>query len=222
MDKYLSVITNFGCHYTCPYCIVKNNHLNIPKTTVDGLKELPKAYAENGCNWISVSGGGDPLWKFKEHFIWWWKFWTKLPTGAKTELHTSIFPHLDGSVVDALRYGGFDRVVYHAHTIDDLKKVKRFGEDQIVRVVYVVDQNFTEEMISEIADICQESEEIDELSFRQMVDDHYQATDYCQDFLRQGHKKRWWYIEQCDYNIYYCENKVYDEYRKIGESDDLD
>ena len=145
-----------------------------------------------------------------------------MPTGAKTELHTSIFPRLDGGVVDALRYGGFDRVVYHAHTIDDLEKVKRFGEDQIVRVVYVVDQNFTEEMISEIADICQESEEIDELSFRQMVDDHYQATDYCQDFLRQGHKKRWWYIEQCDYNIYYCENKVYDEYRKIGESDDLD
>ena len=21
-DKYLSVITNFGCHYSCPYCIV--------------------------------------------------------------------------------------------------------------------------------------------------------------------------------------------------------
>lgn len=33
-DKYLSVITNFGCHYSCPYCIVKNNHLNIPKTTL--------------------------------------------------------------------------------------------------------------------------------------------------------------------------------------------
>lgn len=25
-DKYLSVITNFGCHYSCPYCIVKNNY----------------------------------------------------------------------------------------------------------------------------------------------------------------------------------------------------
>ena len=35
-DKYLSVITNFGCHYSCPYCIVKNNHLNIPKTTIHG------------------------------------------------------------------------------------------------------------------------------------------------------------------------------------------
>ena len=36
-DKYLSVITNFGCHYSCQYCIVKNNHLNIPKTTIHGL-----------------------------------------------------------------------------------------------------------------------------------------------------------------------------------------
>lgn len=25
-DKYISIITNFGCHYTCPYCIVKNNN----------------------------------------------------------------------------------------------------------------------------------------------------------------------------------------------------
>lgn len=22
-DEYYSVITNFGCHWTCPYCIVK-------------------------------------------------------------------------------------------------------------------------------------------------------------------------------------------------------
>ena len=34
MDKYLSIITNFGCHYNCPYCIVKNNNLHIPKTTL--------------------------------------------------------------------------------------------------------------------------------------------------------------------------------------------
>lgn len=25
MDKYLSVITNFGCHGRCPYCIVREN-----------------------------------------------------------------------------------------------------------------------------------------------------------------------------------------------------
>lgn len=36
-DKYISIITNFGCHYTCPYCIVKNNNLDIPRTTINGL-----------------------------------------------------------------------------------------------------------------------------------------------------------------------------------------
>lgn len=54
-----------------------------------------------------------------------------------------------------------------------------------------------------------------------MVDDHYQETDYCKEYLREGHQKLWWYIEQCDYNLYYCENKVYTEYRKIGENNEV-
>ena len=66
-DKYISVITNFGCHYTCPYCIVKNNNLNIPKTTIKGLDSLWLETVRNQCNWISLSGGGDPLWNYSEH-----------------------------------------------------------------------------------------------------------------------------------------------------------
>ena len=49
-DKYLSIITNFGCHYTCPYCIVKNNNMDIPRTTIKGLKLLKAA----GFNDINV------------------------------------------------------------------------------------------------------------------------------------------------------------------------
>ena len=48
-DKYLSVITNFGCHYSCAYCIVKNNHLNIPKTTIHGLNNLFSEIVKNRC-----------------------------------------------------------------------------------------------------------------------------------------------------------------------------
>ena len=44
--KYMSVITNFGCHYKCPYCIVKENNLHIPKTTVAGLDNLRKSLKE--------------------------------------------------------------------------------------------------------------------------------------------------------------------------------
>lgn len=39
-DKALSIITNFGCHFQCPECIVRNNHIDVPKTTLEGLDGL--------------------------------------------------------------------------------------------------------------------------------------------------------------------------------------
>ena len=47
-EKYLSIITNFGCHYTCPYCIVRENGLSIPKTTLAGLDNLKNTYLSGG------------------------------------------------------------------------------------------------------------------------------------------------------------------------------
>ena len=108
-------------------------------------------------------------------------------------------------------------MVYHVHSFEQLKRIRRY-KDEIIRVVFVVTENFTEDLINRIAVYCHNSEIINELSFRQMVDDNYKETDYCKEYLKNGHKKLWWYIEQCDYNIYYCENKIYTEYRKIGES----
>ena len=53
MDKYLSVITNFGCHGRCPYCIVRENEIKVPKSTVDGLDKLEdvdRALLQEGLN----------------------------------------------------------------------------------------------------------------------------------------------------------------------------
>lgn len=85
MDKYLSVITNFGCHYQCPYCIVKNNNLHIPKTTttLGGLDNLTKKIIENNCNWVSLSGGGDPLYNWTAHKDWYDKLYNILPPTYK-------------------------------------------------------------------------------------------------------------------------------------------
>jgi organic radical activating enzyme len=74
MDKYLSVITNFDCHYTCPYCIVKNNNLQIPKSTLEGIDSLADEIKRNNCNWVSLSGGGDPIWDYENHKDWYNKF----------------------------------------------------------------------------------------------------------------------------------------------------
>ena len=46
MDKCLSIITNFGCHFTCPYCVVKNNHINVSPTTIESLDILSDVVKE--------------------------------------------------------------------------------------------------------------------------------------------------------------------------------
>jgi hypothetical protein len=84
--------------------------------------------------------------------------------------------------------------------------------------VYVVTEAATEEKIDSIATIVKYHPEIDELSFRQMIDNNYQTTHYCEDYLKAGHGDRWFYIQQGDYNLYYAENEVkrrYEDFRKI-------
>ena len=187
-----------------------NNNLNIPKTTLKGLDRLQEEIRSNECNWVSLSGGGDPLHNYIYNQDWYETFFSLIPLGVKLELHTSYIG------IEA-PYHYFDRVVYHVHSFEQLKRIRRY-KNEIIRVVFVVTEDFTEDLINRIAVYCHNSEIIDELSFRQMVDDNYKETDYCKEYLKNWHKKLWWYIEQCDYNIYYCENKIYTEYRKIGES----
>lgn len=216
MDKYLSIITNFGCHYKCPYCIVKNTGIDVPKTTIGGLDKLVENIQKYDCNWVSISGGGDPLHNWEDHMGWWGRLFSILPKNVKTELHTSYF--------DPPSHLGvrFDRIVYHCHKPEDLFKIDRFilphgYPKQITRAVFVVTEDFTPELINEIATLVKYRPNIDELSFRQMVDSDYNATHYCEEYLKTGHQKDWWYIQQCDYNIYYAENEVkfkYEDFRK--------
>lgn len=212
MAKYLSIITNFGCHYKCPYCIVKENNLHIPKTTIAGLRNLRRSISDSGCNWVSVSGGGDPLFNYDENKIWFRHFFKQVPKGVKTELHTSIIGNY-GMVAP------FDRVVYHLRDINDIQNISRYNR-QIVRVVFVVTKDFTEEKINTIVNLVKFNNNIDELSFRQMVDENYETTHYCERYLKKGHKKHWYYIQQGDYNLYYCEGRVstvYKDFEKTGE-----
>lgn len=206
MDKYLSIITNFGCHYKCPYCIVKNNNMDIPKTTVGGLDKLVESIDKYGCNWVSISGGGDPLHNLEKNKAWYYRLLEIIPDDVKLELHTSYIS--TGWWPDNWFCKSFDRIVYHCHSIHDIYKIQKTRADQKIRAVFVVDETFTEVLIDDIVSAVKECPDIDELSFRQMVDADYNPTHYCEEYLKAGHQKDWWYIQQCDYNIYYAENEV--------------
>lgn len=204
-DKYLSIITNFGCHYKCPYCIVKNNSIDVPETTLDGLNKLAYTIMLNYIDIVSLSGGGDPLYKLEEHNYY---FSTLLGilivTRTRLEIHTSYVEH---TWLTGYSY----RMVYHLHSKEQLKAVRKF-HSELVRVVFVVTDDMTEEDIKYISDYVKNSKEIDELSFRQRVDKDYKLSYHLHDFLTEGHQKKWWYITQGDYNLYYAENKVYHKY----------
>lgn len=207
--KALSIITNFGCHFQCPYCIVKNNHIDVPETTIKSLKKLQAAIDFEKPEFISVSGGGDPLHDYPEHV----KYYNKLFKICKTnnfpfEMHTSYLS-------SAFPYEKCDRVVYHLHDITQLPLVRRYGNEK-VRVVFVVTEDFTIDKINYISSYVSGSDIIDELSFRQMVDKEYRVTNYCRDYLRTGHQKDWWYIEQGDYNSYFVNGMIYYKYSDIG------
>jgi organic radical activating enzyme len=208
-DKYLSIITNFGCHFSCPYCIVKNNGIDVPKTTMESLLYLEDAVKETGANIISLSGGGDPMYEYEKH-----KDYYKILFDMCDEMEIPIELHTSYTKYVGLPYWRFNRIVYHLHNIDQIMDVLKRGKE-IVRIVFVVTEDFTPEKIMEILAAVIRNSDIDELSFRQMVDSNYEATKYCQEFLRKGHKKWWYYIEQNDYNDYFVNGKIYKKFSEI-------
>lgn len=210
---YMSLITNFGCHYTCPYCIVKNTGISIPQTTLESLTNLKKSIITHQANALSISGGGDPLHNYPHtRPIYEEIFKIASELNLYLELHTSYL-----SLNYFFDYHKFNRIVYHLRSYSQLKHIKRYGTET-VRVVFVVTESFSPSLIDQIAQFVSESTEIDELSFRQMVDEDYNTTDYCYEYLKSGHQKSWWYIEQGDYNLYYCDNRVSFKYSDFLQS----
>lgn len=72
----ISVITNFGCRADCWYCIWKGHALQYVNEPTDWYK-LEKFLTDNQYKGkVSVSGGGDCLYKYSEHAEWWELFFT--------------------------------------------------------------------------------------------------------------------------------------------------
>ena len=84
----------------------------------------------------------------------------------------------------------------------------------IIRVVFVVQKYYTQNIVNTIVKECKDNN-INELSFRQMINSDGSVDYTLYDFLKQGHKKDWYYIEQNDYNEYFVQDHIEKEYLKI-------
>lgn len=205
MSKTLSIITNFGCHYQCPYCVVKKNGIQVPKTTITGLYSLGLCLIENHCDTVSVSGGGDPLYEWQKHADWWYQLITILSRyDIPLEIHTSYID--SGFPIELCK-----KVSYHLRNKKQIQEIKRHGEEKI-RAVFVVTDDMTEQDLHDIVELVKVSQDVDQISFRQRIDEDYKISYHLHNELKAGHGKDWWYIEQGDYNLYYAEGKVYKQY----------
>ena len=84
-----------------------------------------------------------------------------------------------------------------------------------------MEDKYTVDDINTIAKFCKDSDSIDELSFRQLIGKDYKTQYHLHDYLKSGHKKDWYYIEQSDYNLYYVEGKIYTKFSDIkGDNND--
>lgn len=64
-----SILTNFGCHFGCRYCVYRENGINIPHTNIEtfGWNELENELKKHQGELISISGGGDPLYNYDKN-----------------------------------------------------------------------------------------------------------------------------------------------------------
>lgn len=208
-DGNYSIITNYGCHWLCPYCIVKNNDIGIPETDESANSKIVEDLAHEGkIRFLSLSGGGDPLFRADINRLDWYQSLadTVHDAGANFELHTSYKKSiLNRNPVD------FDRIVYHCMKREQLSMIRRVG-NEIIRAVFVIQDFMDEDYIQDIVRDVSRGGLIDELSFRQRIDSDYKTSHHLHDYLKAGHKDDWWYIEQDDYNNYIVNGKISNKY----------
>lgn len=185
--KYLSIITNF-----------EGPHIGVPLTTISSLEKLEAAVEFEKAEAISVTGG-EPLFEYENHR----KYFRRLIRYCRDmeipiELHTAI--------MDAdFPYEKCMRVIYHLRDFEQLASIVRHGNES-VRVIFTVNRSWTLDLIDKVADFCESADAIDELHFRRPADKGHCIAHCCEEYLREGHGKRWTYIERFEENPPYFVN----------------
>jgi len=190
----ISVITNFGCRAKCWYCIWKGHRLENIRLETD-WKKLEKFLIEHRDKGkVSVSGGGDSLYKYDRHVGWWIRFFEITESlGMKVDIHTrEQFTHQN------FWRKHVNRCVFSSDILSgDVEYLEYLTKLTNVRITHLVTSNTTDEMIEEYLNFqnkykCQ-------FTIKQLVgfDDSGRYEE-----IRNKYTQLF-YLDAGDYNIYY-------------------
>jgi len=149
----ISVITNFGCQTDCWYCIWKVHRLKdvALETDWEKLEKFLTQYKNKGK--VSVSGGGDCLYRYDEYEDWWNKFFNICgQLDMLVDVHSRQVFHNDDF------WRKVNRVVVSSDfLVEDLEYFRYLSELTKMRIVHVVTEFSTINGVQEYLDFQKES-----------------------------------------------------------------
>ena len=212
MPHTLTVISEFECHYGCPYCY-SYNHSN-RTSTVDSLNSLNKYVNAFNIDTLILSGSGDPLYRCNKHIDYFDKF---LEIGkynnVKLHIETSFVPHMLTTYGHGL-LSQFDNIEYHLHNYSQLKEIKHIKNVNQV-VSFLITPNTTPELLESIIWFVRKSDCIDFVLFKQMVGPKFTPLHICEYYTDALNTDCSEFVTFKDEGLYYMENMIYSKLSSI-------
>lgn len=217
VTKY-SIITNFGCHHECPYCI--SNAIQVPPTDMAmTAKTAHDMFKFKGLDKLDFSGGGDPLWNLDGERLEWFK---SINNDARyyhcrqRSVHTSLYEEATN-----LSDSGFTLVALHLKEPWEIDTIDRIEGIKIIRAVFVVTPDYTEDRLKDILARFRANKGVNQLTFRQMVRPDGTVDNTLREDLTyggHGYANFWHYTVQDDYSSGYIVNgRVYSKFADIAK-----
>jgi len=141
----ISVITNFGCRANCWYCIWKGHKLEKVSelTNWDKLYDFLNLYKNKQK--VSVSGGGDCLYKYDTYKEWWDKFFN-----ITNKLNIAVDVHTREKFVNDDFWAKINRCVFSSDKLEkDIDYLRYLARLTKIRITHLVTADTTLDMIEE-------------------------------------------------------------------------
>ena len=200
----ISVITNFGCRANCWYCIWKGHELENINNPTDWVKLEKFLYDNKEKGKVSVSGGGDCLYRYDVHVGWWIKFF-KITSNLNmlVDVHTrEKFTH------QSFWKKHINRCVFSSDKLqNDREYLNYLSQLTKIRVTHLVTSDTTFEMIE---DYLYFQREIDcQFTIKKIVG-HSDSGVFQK--IRQKYPQIY-HLDDGDYNVYYMpDNSIRDTF----------
>lgn len=189
----ISIITNFGCRANCWYCIWKTHPLRDVQLETDWekLRGFLVKYQDRGK--VSVSGGGDCLYRYDQYVGWWKRLFEET-----SDLRMLVDVHTREKFAHQGFWRRINRCVFSSDNLsDDEEYLEYLAKLVKLRITHVVTKNTTDKMIEEYLEFqertgCQ-------FTIKELVgyDDGGRYKE-----IRKKYPEIF-YLDEGDYNIYY-------------------